>query len=65
MLIVKVKPNDKHLTKALKVLKNKVRNTKQPQELRERKEFTKKSVKRRKKKMKAIYIQKKFGHLDD
>jgi len=63
--MLKVEVKHGKIDKALKVLKNKIRNTKQNQELRERKEFTKKSVKRRKQKMKAIYIQNKFGHLDD
>jgi len=63
--MLKVEVKNGKLEKALKILKNKVRNTKQNQELRERKEFTKKSVVNRKKKQKAIYKQDKFGHLDD
>ena len=59
MLIVKVKNGN--INKALKVLKQKVRNTKQNQELRERKEYTKDSVKKRKQKLDAIYKEKKFG----
>jgi small subunit ribosomal protein S21 len=42
---------------ALKVYKSKVRNTKQVELLRERKSFTKKSVKERIQKLKAIYKQ--------
>jgi len=57
MLIVKVK-NGK-LESALKSLKRKVRSTKQRDELRKRKEFTKKSTLRRDEKQKAIHKQKK------
>jgi len=58
MLIIEVKNND-NLEKSLKILKNKVIKTKQNQILNERKEFEKKSVKVRKKILKAIYVQKK------
>lgn len=47
--------------KALKEYKSKVIRTKQLKELRERQEFEKPSAARRKKKMKAKYIQKKFS----
>lgn len=57
MLVVKVK--DGKIENALKVLKKKVRNTKQQQELRDRQEFTKKSVKKRDEKSKAAHIQRK------
>ena len=57
MLIIDVKNSEK-LEKSLKVLKNKVIKTKQNQILNERKEFEKKSVKKRKKLLKAIYSQK-------
>jgi len=57
MLIIDVK-NSENLEKSLKVLKNKVIKTKQNQILNERKEFEKKSVKKRKKLLKAIYSQK-------
>lgn len=57
MLIVNVK--ESNIEKALKKLKRKVRSTKQINELRERREFIKPSVKKRKKMAKAKYIQKK------
>lgn len=57
MLIVKVKDGER-IENAIKRWKKKVRNTKQVQELRDRKEFTKPSVKRRSQKIKAKYIQK-------
>ena len=46
------------LDPALKIWKRTVRNTKQLQELRERKEFTKPSTKKRLKKQKASYKEK-------
>lgn len=55
MLIVIVNSN---IEKALKALKSKVIKTKQSQILHGRKEFTKKSVVRRKQKLSAIYKQK-------
>jgi len=55
MLIVK---NDKSIEYALKVYKGKVQRTKQIQKLRERQEFIKPSVKRRKKILKAKYVEK-------
>jgi ribosomal protein S21 len=55
MLIVIVNSN---IEKALKTLKSKVIKTKQSQILNGRKEFTKKSVVRRKQKLSAIYKQK-------
>lgn len=57
MLIIEVK--DGKIEGALKVLKGKVRNTGQTQELRNRQEFTKKSVKKRQQKKSAIYKQSK------
>lgn len=57
MLIIDVK-NSENLEKSLKLLKSKVIKTKQNQILNERKEFEKKSVKKRKKILKAIYSQK-------
>jgi len=56
MLIVKVKKGD--IEKALKELKSKVIRTRQNTNLNQRKEFTKKSILKRKTKNKAIYIQK-------
>lgn len=62
MLIIEVK-NNENLEKSLKLLKNKVIKTKQNQILNERKEFEKKSVKKRKKLLKAIYSEKKKNGL--
>lgn len=58
MIIVELKSGE-NIEKALKTLKSKVIKTKQSQVLFERKEYTKDSVKNRKKLLKAIYIQKK------
>ena len=58
MLIINVKGADS-LDRALKILKRKVIDTKQLQNLRDRKEFEKPSVKRRSEINKAKYIQKK------
>lgn len=58
MLIIKIK-NGENLEKALKQLKSKVIKTKQNQILTERKEYKKKSVKKRSQILKAIYVQKK------
>ena len=57
MLKIEVKKDG--LEKALKTLKSKVIKTKQNQMLFDRKEFNKKSVVKRAKKLKAIYVQKK------
>jgi small subunit ribosomal protein S21 len=59
MLIINVKGADS-LDRALKILKRKVVDTKQLQNLRNRKEFEKPSVKRRSEINKAKYIQKKW-----
>ena len=56
MLIVKV--DNTGIDRAIKKLRNKIRNTKQINLLRERREFTKPSVKKRLQKQKAVYIQK-------
>jgi small subunit ribosomal protein S21 len=63
MLIVNV---DKRggIEKALKELKSKVIKTRQNSLLNDRKEFTKKSVKKRQQKIKAIYVQKTFKSND-
>ena len=58
MLIIDVKGADS-LERALKILKRKTIDTKQLQNLRDRKEFVKPSVKRRSEINKAKYIQKK------
>lgn len=57
MLIIKVKDGEK-IDRALKRYKNKYRKTKVMNELRERQQFKKKSVKRRQEIKKAIYVQK-------
>jgi small subunit ribosomal protein S21 len=57
MLIVKIDKNTP-IEKALKQLKNKVINTRQSQELINRKTFVKKSSNRRNQINKAIYVQK-------
>lgn len=62
MLIIEIKNND-NLEKALKVLKSKVIKTKQNQNLLERKEFTKKSVKVREQLLKAKYKEEKRREL--
>ena len=56
MLVVEVK-ND-NVEKAIRKLRKKVIQTKQLKNLKERKEYTKKSVKRRNEIQKASYIQK-------
>jgi small subunit ribosomal protein S21 len=58
MLIVEVKNNDS-IDRALKVLKSKVIKTKQQQQLTDKKEYTKKSVRNRSKLLKAIYTERK------
>jgi len=64
MLIVKVdKPSN--LEKALKIYKSKVIKTRQSTELNNRREFVKKSVKRRQQIMKAKYVEKKFKSNND
>lgn len=62
MIIIEVKNSD-NLEKALKMLKSKVIKTKQNQVLLERKEYVKKSVKKRGQLLKAIYKQKKSNGL--
>lgn len=58
MLIVELKNGD-NIEKALKILKSKVIKTKQTQSLNKRKEFVKKSVKKRNEVQKAIFREKK------
>lgn len=62
MIIIKVK-NASSIEQALKQYKFKVYKTKQTEQLRERQEFTKKSVKKRSEVNKAIYLQKKRNQL--
>ena len=57
MLIVKLDKNT-NIERALKQLKSKVIKTRQSSQLVERKEYEKKSVKKRKILKKAIYVQK-------
>ena len=57
MLIIKKGEKDS-IDKVLKQYKRKVRETKLLQDIRERKEFTKPSTKKRKQLQKAIYQQK-------
>jgi len=57
MLIIKVDKNN--IEKALKTYKSKVIKTRQLSELTDRKEFVKKSVKRRVEVLKAKYVQRK------
>jgi len=57
MLIIKVKEGE-NIEKALKKFKRKVAQTKLVQNLREREQFTKPSVKKRETKKNAIYVQK-------
>jgi len=58
MLIVEIK-NGENIEKSLKSLKSKVIKTKQNQILFDRKEYKKKSVRKRTKILKAKYIQRK------
>jgi len=58
MIIIEIK-NGENLDRALKTLKSKVIKTRQNQKLVERKEYVKKSVRRRNQIQKAIYTQKK------
>jgi small subunit ribosomal protein S21 len=60
MLIIEVKGFD-NLEKALKKFKKKFESTKIVKQLRDRKNFTKKSEKRRTEINKAIYIKNKYG----
>ena len=63
MFIVEV-TQKQTIEKALKVLKRKWDKNKVSKELRDRKEFTKKSVKRREELKKAAYIEKKYRTCD-
>lgn len=56
MLIVKVKKNN--IERALKELKSKVIKTRQNSQLNDRREFTKKSIKKRQQLIKARYVSK-------
>ena len=63
MLIVEVNAKQP-IERALKTLKRKWDKNKTMKELRERKEFKKKSVKKRAEKTRAAYIQKKYRSND-
>jgi len=58
MLIIEVKDG---IDKALKRYKRKFESTKILKQLRERKEFTKPSIKKRNEIKKAIHVKKKYG----
>ena len=62
--MLEVKVEGTTIEKALKTLKRKWDKTKSMKELRERKEFTKRSVKRRAEITRAAYIQKKYRSND-
>jgi len=64
MIIVKVDKNS-NLEKALKVYKSKIIKTRQLSEINNRKEFVKKSVKRRQQILKTKYVQKTFKSNND
>jgi len=61
MLIIKNERGE-NIERMLKRYKRKVDRTKLVRQLRENQQFTKPSVKRRKQKMKAIYVEEKFGN---
>ena len=56
MIIINIS-KEKNIESALRTYKSKVQKTKQIQKLRERQEFVKPSVKRRKEVLKAVYVQ--------
>ena len=63
MLVVEVN-GKQSIEKALKTLKRKWDKSKSMETLRDKKEFTKKSIKRRQEIKKAAYIQKKYKSND-
>lgn len=64
MLVVELN-KEKNIENALKTLKNKVQKTRLIQQLRERQEYVKPSVRRRSEILKARYIQKKRESLEN
>jgi small subunit ribosomal protein S21 len=64
MLVIELN-KEKNIENALKTLKNKVQKTRLIQQLRERQEYVKPSVKRRSEILKAKYVQKKRESLDN
>jgi small subunit ribosomal protein S21 len=63
MIIINIS-KEKNIESALRTYKAKVQKTKQIQQLRERQEFVKPSVIRRKEVLKAIYLEQKKNGLD-
>ena len=63
MIIINIS-KEKNIESALRTYKAKVQKTKQIQQLRERQEFVKPSVVRRKEVLKAIYLEQKKNGLD-
>jgi small subunit ribosomal protein S21 len=63
MIIIPVKEGES-IDKALKKYKRKFEKTGTVKELRERQKFTKPSVKRRERRLKAIYIQQMHNEMD-
>ena len=61
MLRIIVTPGE-NIDKALKRYKQKVQKTNLVNQLRDRQQFVKKSVKKREQLLKAIYVNKKFGN---
>lgn len=64
MIIVKIDKST-NLEKALKIYKSKIIKTRQSSELNNRREFVKKSVKRRQQILKAKYVEKTFKSNND
>lgn len=62
MLVVKVQKNN--IERAIKQMRRKVIETQQLKQIRDKKEYTKPSVKRRQEIQKATYVQKKFKDED-
>ena len=63
MLIIDVK-NGEPIDKALRLYKRKVNSTRQMKQLRDRKQFTKPSIKRRHEKLAAIHREKRQRDLE-
>lgn len=59
--MLKVKVNKCNIEKSLKELKGKYIKTKVAKECRDRQQYTKKSVNNRSKKIRAVYLQKKYN----
>jgi small subunit ribosomal protein S21 len=63
MIIINIS-KEKNIESALRTYKSKVQKTKQIQKLREKQQFVKPSVVRRKEVLKAIYLEQKKNGLD-